>query len=134
MAGIEFFETFSPIVKPSTIRVIFSLVVTNKWDIQQVDVNNAFLNGTLQETIFMVQLEGFIDPDRPQHVCKLKKALYGLKQVPRAWFDHLKTAFLDWGFINSVSDTSLFHCGVKNKLLLVLVYVDDILIQGKIQS
>ena len=82
----------------------------------------------------MAQPEGFIDPTQPHHVCKLKKALYGLKQAPRAWFDHLKTALLDWGFVNSVSDTSLFHCRVNDKLLLVLVYVDDILITRKIQS
>ena len=120
VAGIDFFETFSPLVKAFTIRVIFSLAVTNGWDIQQVDVNNAFLNGTLQETIFMVQPEGFEDSYKLTHVYKLKKALYGLKQAPRAWFDRLKTALLDWGFTNSVSDTSLFYYKVNNKLLLVL--------------
>ena len=76
----------------------------------------------------MVQLEGFQDLKRPHHVCKLKKALFGLKQAPRAWFDRLKTALLDWGFTNSMSDSSLFFCRVNDKLLLVLVYVDDILI------
>ena len=131
LAGIDFFENYSPVVKASTIRVIFSLVVTHGQDIQQVDVNNAFLNDTLQETIFMVQPEGFEDSSKPTHVCQLKKALYGLKQAPRAWFDRLKTALLDWQFVNSVSDSSLFHCKVNNKLLLVLVYVDDILIIGE---
>ena len=106
---------------------MFSLVVTHVLDIQQV-INNAFLNGHSQEKIFMVQPEGFIDPARPHHVCRLKKALYDLKQAPRAWFDHLKTALLDWGFTNSVSDTLLFHWRIKNNLLLILVYVDDILV------
>ena len=76
----------------------------------------------------MAQLEGFIDLARPHYVCKFKKALYSLKQALITWFDRLKTALLDWGFVNSVSDTSLFHSRVNDKLLLVLVYVDDILI------
>ena len=79
----------------------------------------------------MLQPEGFEDQTRPQHVCKLKKALYGLKQTPKAWFDCLNIVFLDWGFVNSVSDNSMFHYRVNNKLLLVLVYVDDILIIGE---
>ena len=87
---IDFIETFSPVVKASTIRIIFTLAVTRGWDIQQVDINNAFLNGDLQEEVFMNQLEGFIDPTKPTYVCKLRKALYGLKQKPRAWFDKLK--------------------------------------------
>ena len=96
-----------------------------------MDVNKVFLNGTLQEAIFMMQYEGFKDLVRPQHVCMLKKALYGLKQALRAWFDRLKTTLLDQGFANSVSDTSLFYYRVNDKLLLVLVYVDDILITGE---
>ena len=87
MVGVDFLETFSPVVKPSIMRVIFSLVVTNGWGIQQVDINNAFLNGTLQEKKFILQPKGFEDQARPQHVCRLKKALYDLKQALRAWFD-----------------------------------------------
>ena len=78
MAGVDFLETFSSIIEPSTVRVI-SLAVTHRWNIQQVDISNAFLNGSLQEKIFMLQPEEFEDQTRPQHVCKLKKAFYGLK-------------------------------------------------------
>ena len=88
----------------------------------------------MQEKIFMVQPEGFEDPTKPHHVCRLKKALYGLKQAPRAWFDCLRVALLERGFVNSVFDNSLFHCKVNNKLLLLLVYVDNILITGKDSS
>lgn len=102
--GFDYFETFSPVSKPATIRVILALVVSYGWDIQQVDINNAFLNGDLNETMCMAQPVGFIDSSRPTHVCKLQKALYGLKQAPRAWFDKLKGAMIQWGFINSVSD------------------------------
>ena len=74
--------------------VIRALAASYSLDIQQIDINNAFLNGDLQETIFMSQPEGFLSSQHPTHVCKLNKALYGLKQAPRAWFDKLKVALL----------------------------------------
>ena len=82
--GIDYFETFSLVIKTSTMRVILSLVAMHSWMIRQVDVNNAFLNGDLTEDVYMCQPEGFIDEKRSGYVCKLKKALYGLKQAPRA--------------------------------------------------
>lgn len=81
--GIDFTETFSPVIKQSTICVILSLTVSYNWDIRQVDVNNAFLNGVFTEDVFMHQLEGFIDDSKPDFVCKLHKSLYGLRQAPR---------------------------------------------------
>lgn len=85
--GVDYTKTFSQVVKASTVRVILSLSILLKWVIREVDVNNAFLNGILAEDVYRQQPEGFIDPTKPQHVCKLKKALYGLKQALRAWFD-----------------------------------------------
>ena len=70
--GVDFSETFSPVVKASTIRVVFTLAVSRGWGIQQIDINNAFLNGDLQEEVFMVQPEGFINPMKPHHECKLR--------------------------------------------------------------
>nr|GEX57372.1 ribonuclease H-like domain-containing protein [Tanacetum cinerariifolium] len=84
--GVDFDETFSPAVKPATIRTVLSLVVSRKWQIHQLDVKNAFLNGDLSETVYMHQPPGFVDPRYPQHVCLLQRSLYGLKQAPRAWF------------------------------------------------
>ena len=126
--NVDYFETFNPIIKPSTIRIVFTLVVTHQWSIQQIDVNNAFLNGDLQEIIYMAQPEGFVDQEKPIHVCKLVKALYGLKQAPRAWFEKLKSFLVQWGFPVSNSHTSLFFCKKQSKLLMVLIYVDDILV------
>ncbi|RVW50500.1 Retrovirus-related Pol polyprotein from transposon TNT 1-94 [Vitis vinifera] len=83
-AGFDFTETFSPVVKPSTIRVVFTIALSRNWAIKQLDVNNAFLNGDLQEEVFMQQPQGFIDEKNPNLVCRLHKALYGLKQAPRA--------------------------------------------------
>ena len=94
--GAHYFETFILVVKSATVRVILSLTVMNQWQIRQVDVNNAFLNGDLTEEVYMRQPEGFVDPQRPDFVCKLHKVLYGLKQALRAWFDKLKNSLIQW--------------------------------------
>ena len=78
-ASFGFTETFSPVIKPSTIRVVFTIALSRNWAIKQLDVNNAFLNGYLQEEVFMQQPQGFIDEQNPNLVCRLHKALYGLK-------------------------------------------------------
>ena len=100
------------------------------WDIQQININNAFLNGILHEDVYMYQPEGFVSSTHLTHVCKLIKSLYGLKQTPRAWFVQLRSALVSWGFQPSIYDNSLFHSWKNGHLVLVLVYVDDILITG----
>ena len=84
--GIDFDETFSSVVKPSTIRVVLSLAVSFSWPIHQLDVKNAFLHGTLNETVYCQQPSAFENPSFSNSVCLLHKSLYGLKQAPRAWF------------------------------------------------
>ncbi|KAJ9672029.1 hypothetical protein PVL29_025601 [Vitis rotundifolia] len=78
----------------------------------------------------MSQPPGFIDRDHPHHVCKLRKAIYGLKQAPRAWYHELRQFLLQFGFINSIADTSLFIFNNRGTILYLLVYVDDIIITG----
>ncbi|GAU19342.1 hypothetical protein TSUD_336290 [Trifolium subterraneum] len=127
--GFDFTETFSPVIKPITIRIILTLAVTNKWPVQQIDVNNAFLNGVLQEEVYMHQPAGFENADRSL-VCKLHKSLYGLKQAPRAWYEKLTQTLLTFGFVKSKCDPSLLVHSHNGAVTYVLIYVDDILITG----
>ncbi|KAM1382347.1 hypothetical protein ACFX2F_034822 [Malus domestica] len=132
--GVDFSDTFSPVVKPTTIRIVLHLAVTHGWPIRQLDVNNAFLHGTIHENVYMVQPPGFVDSNHPSHVCKLRKALYGLKQVPRAWYKELHSFLLSHGFVNAISDASLFLLKNGTAVIYFLVYVDDLLITGNDSS
>ncbi|GKV37976.1 hypothetical protein SLEP1_g45935 [Rubroshorea leprosula] len=132
--GFDYFNTFSPVIKPTTIRTVLSLAVSHGWPIQHLDVNNAFLHGKLEETLYMQQPPGFVDSDKPHFVCRLTKSLYGLKQAPRAWFRELKAFILSQGFYNSKSDSSLFVYHKDSTRLYFLVYADDILLTGNDSS
>ena len=107
-----------------------SLVISKGWSIRQFDVNNAFLQGFLTETVYMKQSLGFIDPACPNHICKLHRSIYGLKQAPRASFFRLSGYLVTMGFVGYKSDMSLFLQWVGTDLLLVLIYVNDIIIIG----
>ena len=128
--GIDYHDTFSPVVKPTTVRLVLSLAVSQGWQLRQLDINNAFLQGHLTETVYMAQPQGFVDNDTPSHVCKLRKAIYGLKQAPRAWYQELRNFLLECGFKNSHADTSLFILHSNGHLLYLLVYVDNLIITG----
>ena len=106
--GLDYTDTFSHIIKATIVHVVLSLIVTNRWPFLQLDVKNAFLNGTLTENVYIEQPTGYIDPRYPNHVYQLKKALYGLKQAPRAWFQRFSSFLLTLGFSYSHADTFLF--------------------------
>ncbi|KAK8951385.1 hypothetical protein KSP39_PZI003284 [Platanthera zijinensis] len=97
--GFDFAETFNPVVKSSTVRLVLSLAISRDWRLRQLDVKNVFLHGDLQEIVYLKQPPGFIDPTRPKHVCRLHKALYGLRQSPRAWYNNLPHVFVNLGLL-----------------------------------
>ena len=128
--GMDYDETFSPVVKPATVRLILSIAAQQNWSLKQLDVSNAFLHGLLKENVYMQQPPGFIDPQYPKHVCQLQKALYGLKQAPRAWFERFTSHLLTMGFTPSLADPSLFLYRQGSTVVYLLLYVDDIIVTG----
>jgi len=124
--GMDYEETFVPVAKMTTIRILIVVASIRRWHISQLDVKNAFLNGDLQEEVYMTHPPG-ISRDSG-YVCKLKKALYGLKQAPRAWFEKLSIVILSLDFVFSSHDSALFiRCTDAGRIILSL-YVDDMII------
>lgn len=121
--GVDYQETFSPVAKQPTIRILLCLVLQQNWVLKQLDISNAFLHGHLEEEVYMVQPPGFINADSPTYVCKLHKALYGVKQTPRAWYSTFSTFLLTQGFHQSHSDSSLFIRQTSAHLTILLIYV-----------
>ncbi|CAL1372178.1 unnamed protein product [Linum trigynum] len=124
--GIDFDETFAPVARLESIRLLCAFASHLGFPLYQMDVKSAFLNGIIQEEVYVAQPPGFIDFEHPEYVYKLNKALYGLKQAPRAWFERLTTFLLDNSFSQGSIDKTLFIKHESGEILLVQVYVDDI--------
>ncbi|KAM0990119.1 hypothetical protein ACFX2C_008681 [Malus domestica] len=129
-AGLDYHETFSPVVKPTTVRLLLSLAATKRWKLKQLDVKNVFLHGFLDEEVYMSQPQGFIDPAHLEFVCKLNRSLYGLKQASRAWNDRFSRFLLTLGFKSSYADSSLYVKQNGPSIIVLLLYVDDIILSG----
>ncbi|GKA00975.1 retrovirus-related pol polyprotein from transposon TNT 1-94 [Tanacetum coccineum] len=125
--GIDFEESFAPIACIEAIRIFIANEASKNITIYQMDVKTAFLNGELKEEFYVSQLEGFVDPDHPTHVYRLKKGLYSLKQAPRVWYDTLSRFLLDNKFSKGAVDPILFTQKTGKHILLVQIYVDDII-------
>jgi hypothetical protein len=125
---VDYDETFSPVVKPATIRTVLTQAVSRGWLVHRLDVNNTFLHDTLSEIVYSSQLVGFIDPVHPQLVCRLNKSLYGVKQAPRAWYHCFASYLVSLGFVVAKSNTSLFDYRRSTDTAYLLLYVDNIVL------
>ncbi|GJW67359.1 retrovirus-related pol polyprotein from transposon TNT 1-94 [Tanacetum coccineum] len=125
--GIDFEESFAPVARLEAIRIFLAFAAHMNMVVYQMDVKTAFLNGNLREEVYVSQPDGFVDPDKPNYVYKLKKALYGLKQAPRAWYDMLSSFLISNDFSKGSVDPTLFIRREGKELLLVQIYVDDII-------
>ncbi|GKB88430.1 retrovirus-related pol polyprotein from transposon TNT 1-94 [Tanacetum coccineum] len=125
--GINFEESFAPIARLEAIRIFNVNAASKNMTVYQMDVKIAFLNDKLKEEIYVSQPEGFVDPDHPHHVYRLKKALYGLKQAQRAWYDTLSRFLLAQGSSKGMVDPTLFIRKTGKHTLHVQIYVDDII-------
>lgn len=142
--GIDFTETFAPVAKLSTVRALLAVAAMQNWVVCQMDVSNAFLNGDLDEVVYMKMPPGYegmgsripsvnmVTPitTNTHKVCRLKKALYGLRQASRQWFAKLSHTLKQMNYVQSKADYSLFSFTKGNNITVILVYVDDILISG----
>jgi hypothetical protein len=97
--GVDYDETFSAVIKPTTVQTVLTLAVFRSWPVHQLDVKNAFLHITLSENVYYSQPTSFVDPAHPQLVCRLNKSLYGLKQAPREWYHCFTSYLVSLGFV-----------------------------------
>ena len=132
--GIDYDETFSPVARYESFRILCALAAANDWEIHQMDVNTAFLNGDLEEEIYMEQPPGFIKEGQEHKVLRLQKAIYGLKQALRQWNKKLHATLFEMGFSRTYEDYGIY-VGTsdkygKNAKLFIIVYVDNIVLFG----
>jgi hypothetical protein len=123
--GINYEETFTPMARYTSIRTIIALTAKMKWKLHQMDVKTTFLNGVIEEEVYIEQPQGFEIEDMKSHVCRLKKALYRLKQAPRAWYGHIDSFLTSLGFTKSKADSNLYFKIMENEPIILLLYVDD---------
>ncbi len=126
--GINYNETFSPVARYSSIRMVIALSVEYKMYMHQMDVASAFLNSELTDVVYVKQPEGFVDKSYPEHVLKLHKSLYGLKQSGRIWNEKLDEVLQGFGFVPCVSEPCIYTRKVRNNFTIIVVYVDDLIV------
>jgi hypothetical protein len=124
--GIDYEEIFALMARYTSIRTIIPLAAKMKWKLHQMDVKTTFLNGVIEEEVYIEQPQGFEVEDRKTHVCKLKKYMYGLKQAPRAWYGRIDSFLTSLGSTKSKFDSNLYFKVMNGEPVILLVYVDDL--------
>ena len=125
--GIDYDKKISPVVRLEAIRLLLAFASFMDFKLYQMDVKSTFLNGFIEEEVYVKQPPGFENFNFPNHVFKLSKALYGLKQAPRAWYERLSNFLLEKGFSKGKVNTTLFTKKSKHDSLIVQIYIDDII-------
>jgi hypothetical protein len=125
--GLDFGETYAPVARLESIRILLAYATYHGFNLYQMDVKSAFLNGPIKEVVYVEQPPGFEDSEYPNHVYKLSKALYGLEQAPRAWYECLRDFLITNGFKVGKADSTLFTKTIENDLFVCQIYVDDII-------
>ncbi|RVW36992.1 Retrovirus-related Pol polyprotein from transposon TNT 1-94 [Vitis vinifera] len=126
--GVDYEDTFSPVAMLKSIRILLSIAAYYDYEIWQMDVKTAFLNGHLEETIYMVQPEGFVVKDQEQKVCKLQRSIYGLKQASRSWNIRFNEVIKSYGFEQNLGEPCVYKQIGGDKVVFLVLYVDDILL------
>jgi hypothetical protein len=124
--GTDYEETFYPISRYTSIQTIISLATCMGWRLHQMDVKTTFLNGDIEEEVYIEQPDGFFIHEKESHVCRLRKALYGLKQKPQSWYARIDGHLMSLGFKESVFDHNLYYKMVSDDSLILVLYVDDL--------
>ncbi|GJY34716.1 retrovirus-related pol polyprotein from transposon TNT 1-94 [Tanacetum coccineum] len=132
--GIDYDETYAPVARLESIRILLAYACALDFKLFQMDVKSAFLNGFINEEVYVAQPPGFIDFEKPDHVYKLKKALYGLKQAPKAWYDRLKAFLIKHEYKMGMVDNTLFTKKKSSNLIIIQIYVDDIIFGSTCQD
>jgi hypothetical protein len=130
--GIDYDETFALVARYTSIRTIISLASVLGWKLHQMDVNTAFLNGQVEEEVYIEQPEGFLVHRKESHV-QIKEALYGMKQAPRAWYVRIDSYLQSLGFSKSAVDPNLYFKIIENHPLILVLYVNDLFLTGEEQ-
>ncbi|CAA7022588.1 unnamed protein product [Microthlaspi erraticum] len=126
--GIDYKETFSPVSKKDSLRIVLALVAQYDLELHQMDVKTAFLNGDLEEEVYMDQPEGFVVAGKEHMVCKLRKSIYGLKQASRQWYLKFNDTITSYGFVEVIVDRCIYVKISGSKFIMLVLYVDDILL------
>ncbi|GJT82748.1 retrovirus-related pol polyprotein from transposon TNT 1-94 [Tanacetum coccineum] len=132
--GIDYEETYAPVARLKSIRILLAYACALDFKLYQMDVKSAFLNSFINEEVYVAQPPGFIDFAKPNYVYKLKKALYGLKQAPKAWYDRLKAFLIKHNYSIGMVDNTLFNKKKDSNLIIVQIYVDDIILRSTCQE
>jgi hypothetical protein len=125
--GLDFDKIFAPVARHEAIRILLAYATSHNIKLYQMDMKSAFLNGKINELVYVEQPPSFEDSKKPNHVYKLSKVLYGLKQAPHAWYERLQNFLVSKGFKIEKVDTTLFTRKIEDDIFICQIYVDDII-------